>query len=476
MDLQLFSTDKKNDYWGELSRYIDGKDKERIKKCFDFAQLIHQGQKRMSGLDFISHPVWVAKVMAQFEVEIEAVEAALLHDCVEDTEVTVDEIAAKFGDEVALLVSGLTEVRKKTRGIKVHQTSIEVFKRFLFSSVDDVRILIIRLVDKLHNGLTIKYLSPSRQEKYARRIFGIYGPIAEYVGMHYFKKRLDDIAFKILYPKEAEKLGLELLKRGKEELKALVKVRSDIRKMLKINHVGNFEIQSRIKSLYSTYRKIIGKYGEKRGWKDRVGIRILIEKIGDCYVVLGLLHAKYSYIDAEFDDYVSTPKPNGYRSLQTTLKWKKGLTVEVQIRTFEMHEFNEFGPASHLAYKHGHDKTGVGWKWVKDLLKWQSRKDEVKNYQIKVLTDYIYVFTPKGDTIQLPKESSGLDFAYRIHSSLGDRCKGIKINGKIAKMGKKLETGDMVEILTGKKINANRGWLRLAKTASARAHIRRAIQ
>jgi len=470
----LFSINKKNDYWGELGRYIENKNKDRIKKCFDFAQLAHRGQKRMSGLDFISHPVWVAKVVAQFEVEMEAVEAALLHDCVEDAGVTVDEIADKFGDEVALLVDGLTEVRKKTKGIEVHQTSIEVFKRFLFSSVDDVRILIIRLTDKLHNGLTIEYLPPSRQRKYARRVFGIYGPIAEYVGMHYFKKRLDDIAFRIHYPRESKKLENELSKNRKKEMRALEAIKTDIGKMLKINHLNGVEVQGRIKSLYSTFCKI--KRKGAGGVKDRVGIRILTEEIGDCYVILGLLHSKYPYIDVEFDDYVSTPKPNGYRSLQTTLNWKKGLTVEVQIRTFEMHEFNEFGPASHIAYKYGQGKIGTGLLWVKDLLKWQRGKKGVKNYQIKVLTDYIYVFTPKGDTIQLPKESSGLDFAYRIHSGLGDRCQGIKINNRIAKMGKKLKTGDMVEILTGKKVNANKGWLRLARTASARAHIRRAIQ
>ena len=471
MDLQLFSIDKRNDYWSELSRYVESQDRERIKKCFDFAQTAHRGQKRISGLDFISHPVWVAKVVAQLDVGVAAIKAALLHDCVEDAGITIDEIADKFGDEVALLAEGLTEVRKKTKGIKVHQTSIEVFKRFLFSSVDDVRILIIRLVDKLHNGLTIDYLPLSRQKKYARRIFGIYGPIAEYVGMHYFKKRLDDIAFRILYPKESKKLEKGLLKNRKNELMALEAIKIDMGKMLKINHLNGVEVVGRIKSLYSTFCKM-----KEKEVKDRVGVRILTEKIGDCYVMLGLLHAKYPYIDGEFDDYVSTPKPNGYRSLQTTLNWKKGLTVEVQIRTFEMHEFNEFGPASHIAYKYGQSKSGAGYQWIKDLLKWQRCKDGVKNYQIKVLTDFVYVFTPKGDTIQLPKESSGLDLAYRIHSDLGDRCQGVKINGKIAKMGKKLKMGDMVEILTGKKINANKGWLKLAKNSSTRAHIRRAIQ
>jgi len=473
MNLRLFSVDKKNDYWGELSHFIEKKDRQRIKICFDFAKEAHQGQKRNSGLDYFSHVVWVAKTTAQLKVGVEAIEASLLHDCIEDTSINIEQIADNFGDEVALLVEGLTEVKKRTRGIKMHEASIEVFKQFLFSSVDDVRILIIRLVDKLHNGLTVEYLSPFRQKNYADRIFGIYAPIAEYVGMHYFKKRLEDIAFRINFPKESKELEKYLKKNRKNELKALSAIRIDLNRMIKVNHLNGVEVQGRIKSLYSTFCKIRRK-GENKV-KDRVGIRILSTSISDCYTVLGLLHSKYRYFADEFDDYISSPKVNGYQSIQTTLKWKKGVTAEVQIRTFDMHEFNEFGPASHIAYKYGQNKKGVGYKWVKDLIKWQEKKNGVKNYQIKVLTNYVYVFTPKGDTIQLPAGSSGLDFAYRIHSGLGDCCKGVKINGKIAKMGTKLKTGDLVEVIRGKKINANRGWLELVKTASAREHIRKVV-
>lgn len=473
MTLDLTLDRKVHDYWEELKTVVtkNNFNVDRIKVAYEFANKAHKNQIRSSGEPYISHPVWIAKLIGQMELGEEAVIAALLHDCVEDTPVTIDDIATKFGDEIALLVSGLTEVKKKTRGIEVHQTNVEVFRRFLFSSVDDVRVLIIRLADKLHNGITIDGLSKDRQIKYAKRVMGIYAPIAEYVGLHYFKKRLDDIAFKILYPEEAEKLEKMMEEQKKDEIKALTLVRSDIEQVLKINNINKVDIQGRIKSLYSTYIKL-KKKGES-GVKDRVGIRILTNSVADCYNILGLLHARYEYLPEEFDDYISTPKPNGYRSLQTTLNWKDRITVEVQIRTFDMHEFNEFGPASHIAYKLGNNNSsGVGMEWVKDLIKWQKNDKNINNYRIKVLSNFIYVFTPKGDTIQLPKGSTALDFAYRIHTEIGDHCAGAKINNKMIKIGQELKTGDIVEILINKKINVNKNWLDIVTTSWAREHIR----
>jgi len=474
MTLDLTLDRKVHDYWEELKVVVEKNkfDVERIKEAFNFAYQAHKSQVRDSGEPYISHPVWIAKLIAQMEVGEEAVIAALLHDCVEDTPVTIDDIAVKFGDEIALLVSGLTEVKKKTRGIEVHQTNVEIFRRFLFSSVDDVRVLIIRLADKLHNGITIDGLPRDRQVKYAKRVMGIYAPIAEYVGLHYFKKRLDDIAFKILYPEEAEKLEKMMEEQKKDEIKALALVRSDIEQVLKINNINKADIQGRIKSLYSTYNKL-RKKGEG-SVKDRVGIRILTDTVADCYNILGLLHARYQYLPEEFDDYISSPKPNGYRSLQTTLNWKNKITVEVQIRTFEMHEFNEFGPASHIAYKMStkNENSGNGYEWVRDLINWQKGDGNVNNYRINVLSKFIYVFTPKGDTIQLPKGATVLDFAYRIHTDIGDHCAGAKINNKMVKIGQVLKTGDIVEILINKKINVNKNWLDIVTTSWAREHIR----
>jgi len=474
MTLDLSIMQRNDNYWDELAEVIEKGDFniEIIKDAFEFASEAHRGQKRDSGEDYISHPLWVAKVVAQMNIGEEAVIASLLHDCLKYTRVTIEEIDEKFGNEVALLVSGLSEVQDRTTGKKVYNKNLEIFRRFLFSSVDDVRILIIRVVNKLHSGMTIEGISEQKQVEYAKRVMGIYSPIAEYVGLHYFKKRLDDIAFKILYPQRAAELEKMILDQKNNEIKAMVLIRSDIEDMLEINNIGNFEIQGRIKGLYSTYLKALRK-GEDN-IKDRVGIRILAKNVSDCYTILGLLHARYKYLPDEFDDYISTPKPNGYRSIQTTLNWKDKVSLEVQIRTREMHEFNEFGPASHIAYKMGKENTGgMGLEWIKDLLKWQKSDNNVNNYKINVLSKFIYVFTPKGDTIQLPKGSTALDYAYRIHTDLGDHCCGSKVNNKMVRIDQELKSGDMVEIQCGKKINATRNWLDIVKTNYAKEHLRK---
>jgi GTP pyrophosphokinase len=461
--------------WMDLEKHIgEGEfNKELIKKCYDFAEKAHINQKRDSGDAYITHPAWIAKVVSQLHIGEEAILAALLHDCVEDTNVTIDQIATEFGDEVALLVSGLTEVAKKTKGIEIDQPNIELFRKFLFSSVNDVRVLILRLIDKLHNGLTIKYISPERQLKYAKNILRVYGPVAEYVGLHFFKKMIEDIAFQIVYPKEAEELKEMIEANRKNEIKALALVKDDLIQLLKINNINDAIVEGRIKSLYSTFLKA-QKKGKDR-IKDRVALRILTENVADCYNILGLLHAKYKYLEDEFVDYIANPKPNGYRSIQTAVVWKEKLTVEIQIKTKEMHEFNEFGPASHIAYKLGTEAIGSsrGMEWVKDLVKWQKSDKDINNYRLNVLTDYIYVFTPRGDTIQLPAKSTGLDFAYRIHTEIGDHCTGIKINGKMAKLESELKTGDLIEALINKKLNVNKNWLEIAKTQWAREHIRK---
>ena len=471
LELPLFGKDA--DYWKELESVLtEDIDKEQVKKAYDFAYRAHLGQKRESGEPYISHPIWVAKTVAQLGAGEEAVIASILHDCVEDTSTTLDNIAEDFGDEVALLVEGMTEVKRKDKGVIFHETNIEVFRQFLFSSVNDVRVLIIRIVDKLHNGLTLTNLSRERQIKYAHRVFGVYGPVAEYVGLHYFKRLLEDIAFKVLYPDEANKIADLIESQANEEVNAEKEIKKEIEKMVTINNIHNIKIESRIKSLYSSYQKV-----KNKGWdrlKDRVGIRILANSITDCYSILGLLHSKYQYLPEDFNDYISSPKPNGYRSIQTTLSWKDKLTVEVQIRTYEMHEFNEFGPASHIAYKLGKNKCdGMGMEWVKDLVNWQKSNNKISNYRINVLDKFVYVFTPKGDTIQLPKGSTALDFAYRLHTAIGDKCNGVKINLKMAKIGDKLKTGDFVEILTTNKKNVNINWLEQVSTTLAKDHIRR---
>jgi len=285
---------------------------------------------------------------------------------------------------------------------------------------------------------------------------------------------LEDIAFKILYPKKASNLELELKKSELEDEKVLNKITNDINVLLKSNRIAGCEVSSRVKGLYSSYLKIKQKGLDKL--KDGVGVRIICKDVADCYTILGLLHAKFEYIPECFDDYISTPKPSGYRSIQTTINLENGMTAEIQIRTYEMHEFNEFGPASHIAYKMSKNMgNGQGLEWVKDLVTWQKNDSKVNNYRISVLSKFIYVFTPKGDTIQLLSGSTPIDFAYRIHSGVGDRCLGVKINNKMAKISDELKTGDLVEILTTKNKNVSKDWITLAKLSATREMIRKAI-
>lgn len=464
-------------YWGDLEAVVDKiptLDKVIIKKGYDFMSKAHYAQLRYSGMLYESHPAWIAKVVAQLNIGQEAVLAALLHDCIEDTKITIDDISKEFGDEVALLVSGLTEIKTKSEGLKINQTNIEVVRKFFFSSINDVRVLIIRIVDKLHNCLTIEYLPKERQIFYAQDIMNIYGPLAEYVGLHYFRKRIEDIAFQVLYPVEANSIKKMFEEKERDEVKVLNLIREELGGMLKINNINGAIVEGRIKSLYSTYLKIKSK-GDGYQVRDRIAIRVLTNNLVDCYTVLGLIHAKYQYFPEDFKDYITTPKLNGYRSIQTTISWKKTL-LEIQIKTKAMHDFNEFGPASHIAYKLGSGKSGLGMDWVKDLYKWQKGDNNIKNYRIKLLTNFIYVFTPKGDTIQLPKGSTALDFAFRIHTGIGERCSGVKINNKIAKIGNELKTGDLVEILTTKKININKNWLDIVTTPDAKEYIRKSVK
>ncbi len=467
---------EKYDYWQTLLEWLEKNNlpTEKIREAYLLAEKFYEGKKRGSGEDFISHPVWIAGLIAQLGIGEEAVIAALFHEMVsEDEGISVDEIANKFGDETALLAEGLREVRKKTDGIELHKNNVEFFRRFLFSSVNDVRVMIIRLSDKLYDGLTVDGISNKKQIEYAKRVVGLYSPISEYVGLHYFKRKFDDISFRILYPVEAKKMESFLEEGKNNELKALAKVKLEIKNILKINNINNYEIQGRIKSLYSTYLKYKNK-GEDR-LKDRVGIRILCKSVADCYNILGLLHAKYKYLPDEFNDYISSPKANGYRSLQTTLNFENRTTLEVQVRTFEMHDFNEFGPASHVAYKISQSgEGGKGFEWLKDLIQWQKIDNKnAYNYKINVLDNFVYVFTPKGDTIQLPKGATALDFAYRIHTDIGDRCMGVKINHKMSKINTILNNGDEIEILTNNKLNVSKNWLEAVNTHWAKEHIRK---
>jgi GTP pyrophosphokinase len=444
LDLNLINRNERN-YWLYLQKYLDQPsfDLTEIYKAYTFVFEIHRNKVRRTGEPYISHSVWIAKVLARLGIGQEAVIAGLLHNVVGKDIKILNRIELLFGNEVASIVTGLNQINNNTKGMKLHGMDLEIFRKFLISSIEDVRVLIIRLVDKLHDGLTINSLPVHKRRSYAKKVLGVYAPMAEYVGLNYFSQLLEDIAFKLLYPKSWKELEEILKKNYRKEIKSLWEFKSDLASLLGNEKIEKYEVQARIKGLYSSYLKWKKKGIERL--KDRIGFRVITKNEEDCYKVLGGLHLKYPYIREEFDDYISAPKTNGYQTIKTTLRWKHKLFVEVQIRTEEMHELAEFGAASHLIYKmKNSDKKG---NWFKNLVLWKKNGDDKNKFKINILADYVYVFTPKGEIIQLKSGSNIKDFAFKIHSELGEICKGGRVNGIKKKKDYILKTGDVVKVL-----------------------------
>jgi GTP pyrophosphokinase len=477
-----------SDILGEVKRKGSTADVAKIKKAYFFARRAHQGQKRKSGHPFITHPAYVAYLAASLGLDESSIIASLLHDCLEDSNVDLDKVEKRFGLEVALIVEGMTAFKRAGRRLENLGESMANFQKMLISSVDDIRVLIIRLADKLHNALTVEYLPPKRRKQFAQGLLRIYAPLAEYVGLGFFKRELEDIAFSILYPKEYAWLKTTLSNYEESREKRLAIISKRLKKALLKNKIRYESIYGRRKGLWSLYQKMKRYVAQGRiTWEDpreildQVGITIIVPDIPACYAALGVVHRLYHYLPEEFDDYISSyissPKPNGYRSIQTTVRFGRS-TAEIQIKTFKMHEYNEFGPASHIAYKAsgGRSVTDFSYSWVRQLVSWKDNRRR-NRFKLRVFDQFVYVVTPKGDVIQLPKGSTPLDFAYHIHTRLGDYCRGALVNGKMVELSSVLENGDMVEILKAKrKIGPKPDWLNLVKTGLAKRIIRRRLR
>jgi GTP diphosphokinase / guanosine-3',5'-bis(diphosphate) 3'-diphosphatase len=466
-----------------VGEYNPEADLDKIKEAYFFAEKVHQGQKRLSGKPFVNHALSVAQLVAGLNLDENSIVAAMLHDILDEckTNVKLEEVEEKFGLDVALLVDGVSNFRQAARKFPIHQESIDQFRKFLLASVEDVRVLIIRLSDKVHNARTLEYLPVESQERFAKRIFHLYSPLAEYAGLGAYKRELDDKAFEVLYPEEFEWLCGEL-KADRKKRKELVKdLKERIRKELGSKQIRYKKVFGRAKGLWSTYNKIQrylneGKITEKdpSAVLDQIGLTVLLPDIPSCYAALGVIHTKWEFLREELDDYIARPKPNGYRAIQTTIKWKNNLTAEIQIKTPEMHEYNEFGPASHIAYKvmGGKSISDYSYQWVKELVSWRDG-GEHKRYKVKVFEDYVYCLTPKGDILQLRKGSTPVDFAYQIHTDLGHSCCGAKVNDRLVKLNYRLKNGDLVEIMSDdKRKKPNRDWLEFVKTKEAEKRIR----
>ncbi len=451
---------------------------ETVTKAYRFAEDAHRGQHRNSGEDYIQHPLEVAMILAGLEMDEATIAAALLHDVVEDTAHTLVEIEKGFGAEIAILVDGVTKLGRIEYKTKVEQ-QVENLRKMFLAMARDIRVILIKLADRLHNMRTLKYHSVEKQKEIAKETLEIFAPLANRLGIFRIKWELEDLSFRYLKPQEYYDLveGIALKRRERE-----AQINEVIEQLqLRLDEVGiHADIAGRPKHFYSIYRKMVTQNKELSEIYDLTAIRVILDSVNDCYGALGIIHTLWKPIPGRFKDYIAMPKPNMYQSLHTTLVGAHGEPFEVQIRTWEMHRTAEYGIAAHWKYKEGKSVTAnfeQKLSWLRQLLEWQHDSRDagefMESLKIDLFADAVFVFTPKGDVVELPAGSCPVDFAYRVHTDVGHRCVGAKINGRIVSLDTKLATGDIVEILTTKQANGpSRDWLSFAKTSQAKNRIR----
>ena len=462
-----------------VKSYDPDADEDALNKAYVFAMKKHGAQLRASGDPYYSHPIEVAGILTKFKLDSASIIAGLLHDTVEDTDTTVEEIRENFGDQVAQLVDGLTKlamIEQKSANNK----QAENFRKLLLAMSEDVRVLLIKLADRLHNMRTLHFLKkPEKRARIAKETLDIYAPLAERIGMQEVKTELEEIAFAELH-KEAHDSIVARLNFLREQGNNLVpKIISQLEKDMQDNGI-KATITGREKSPYSIWRKMQQKNASFEQLSDIMAFRICVDDIGTCYQALGVVHSKYHMVPRRFKDYISTPKPNGYQSIHTGVIGPENTRIEIQIRTHEMHEIAEKGIAAHWAYKQGQKAVGKNFRWIRELLEileQASNPEEfLENTKLEMYNDQVFCFTPKGDLISLPINSTPVDFAYAVHSTVGDTCVGTKINGEIKPLRTVLQNGDQVEILTSKAQHPSTEWERFVVTGKAKAAIRRYVR
>jgi GTP pyrophosphokinase len=435
----------------------------------------HNGQKRASGEDFVSHPYHVAEILVDLGLDVYAVAAAMLHDVVEDTQVTRDQLKKEFGDEICMLVDGVTKLEKIKFNSKEEEQAENLRKMFV-AMAKDIRVVLIKLADRLHNMRSLSYLSHERQIAMARETLDIYAPIAGRLGISNIKCELEDLSFKYLEPQAYNELIKVIAQKRTERQEFVNIVIAEIKKMLEEIEV-EAEVSGRPKHFYSIYKKMKLQNKTIDQIYDLIAVRIIVDTVKDCYNVLGTIHTKWKPVPGRIKDYIATPKPNMYQSLHTTVVTNFGQTFEIQIRTKEMHKTAEYGIAAHWKYKENVKDKSPELSWVKEVLEWQGdfkdSKEFYKGLKGDLVSNEVLVFTPKGDVVSLPIGSTTLDFAYHIHSEIGNKCVGAKVNNKMVPLSTQLEVGDMVEIITSPSSKGpSLDWLKIVKTSGAKAKIR----
>jgi len=451
-------------------------DEELVRLAYDFAQEAHKGQKRLNGDPYISHTISTAETLAKYHLDQDTIIAGLLHDVPEDTQKTLFDIEKNFGKDVANLVEGITKLGKlKYRGIERY---IENLRKMFVAMASDIRVIFIKFADRLHNLKTLEALPPKKRERIARETLEIYAPIASRLGIWQLKGKLEDLSFKYIYPKEYASIKEAVEKNYSERDAMLKKMKKEIQQMIEKEKIKAIEISGRTKDLWSLYQKLQKHNNELQRIHDILALRVIVPEMSDCYKVLGIIHGKWKPMPNRFKDYIAQPKPNGYRSIHTTLFCENGKTIEIQIKSLEMHQEAEFGIAAHWLYdEKGSIKFEKELDWVQELSKWQKEIKDNESFldslKIDVFQDRIFVFTPKGDVIDLPEESTPIDFAYHIHTDIGDKAAGARINNQIGSLDTPLKSGDMVEIIIEKsRKGPNRDWLKFVKTRAAKDKIK----
>ncbi len=449
-----------------------------ISAAYELAANAHQGQTRRSGEEYIVHPLAVAGILAELQLDEVTIAAGLLHDVVEDTTITLEDLEKRFGGEVALLVDGVTKLNRIEYKSKEEQ-QVENLRKMFLAMAKDIRVILIKLADRLHNMRTLKHQLAEKQREIAQETLDIFAPVAHRLGIFRLKWELEDLSLRYLEPERYYQLVQAISMKRQEREAYINSVISVMRE--KLQEVGlKADIQGRPKHFYSIYNKMVKQGKELAEIYDLIAIRVIVENVKDCYGTLGIIHALWKPIPGRFKDYIAMPKPNMYQSLHTTVIGPSGEPFEVQIRTWDMHRTAEYGIAAHWRYKEGNQKgdqdLDAELAWLRNLLEWQrdlrDAREFMESLRIDFFSDRVYVFTPKGDVVELPAGSIPVDFAYRVHTAVGHQCVGAKVNGRIVPLDYKLQTGDIVEILTAKGQRPSRDWINMVKTSQAKNKIR----
>jgi GTP pyrophosphokinase len=466
-----------NDILERLTSYNPNADTDLLRKAYVFSAKVHLGQVRLSGEPYLNHPLEVAGILTQLRLDVASVATGLLHDTVEDTLTSFKEVRENFGEEIAQLVDGVTKISQISLQSS-EDGQAENFRKMILAMVKDIRVILVKLADRLHNMRTLKYHSPEKQAEIAQETLDIYAPLANRLGIDWIKSDLQDLAFQYLHPDIYEEIRRKIAKKEKERLRYVDEVKRTLMKRLYENHIEG-EVTGRLKQIYSIYLKMKGQNIDFDQVYDITAFRVVVHTIKDCYDVLGIIHSILKPIPGKFKDYIGLPKENMYQALHTSVIGPYGERIEIQIRTHEMHEIAEEGIAAHWKYKEGKALGEVDDKrftWLRQLLEWQrDLKDDaefIESVKVDLFPHEVYVFTPKGAVKQFPVGATPVDFAYSVHSDVGNHCSGAKVNGKIVPLRYELRSGDTVEIMTSPNQKPSKDWLKLVKTSRAKTKIR----